>query len=156
PAPAGPVAPPIAGPGARSEAGVPFPTRDELTLAWGDSVLAGLSRRAAVRFQVGRFVSADGGVAVFALPNAVHRDRCEEVRLEAEAALSAHFGRKVPLRLVVEGQAPPPAAAVSAEPPAEPDDEVVDWRELQDAPPGLASPLDHVMQAFEGAEVVEE
>ncbi|HWC12499.1 MAG TPA: hypothetical protein VG455_14910, partial [Acidimicrobiales bacterium] len=139
----------------------PFPTRDELTLAWGDSVLGGLSRRAAVRFQVGRFVSADDGVAVFALPNAVHRDRCEEVRPEAEAALSAHFGRRVPLRLAVEGQAAPagPATttATGAEPPpAEPEEEVVDWRDLQDAPPGLASPLDHVMQAFEGAEVVEE
>ena len=137
----------------------PFPTRDELTLAWGDSVLGSLGRRAAVRFQLGRFVSADDGVAVFALPNAVHRDRCEEVRLEVESALSSHFGRRVPLRLVVEGEAAPRAS--TSDPVAEPevpeaDEDVVDWRDLEDAPPGLASPLDHVMQAFEGAEVVEE
>ena len=159
PAPSGPVAPSAAA--APAQGDVPFPTRDELTLAWGDSVLGALGRRAAVRFQVGRFVSADGGVAVFALPNAVHRDRCEEVPLEVESALSAHFGRRIPLRLVVEGQAAGPApgpasAATAPEPAAETDNEVVDWRDLEDAPPGLASPLDHVMQAFEGAEVVEE
>jgi hypothetical protein len=96
-------------------------------------------------------------MAVFALPNAVHRDRCHEVRGEAEAALSAHFGRRVPLRLVVEGEAGGSSRPADDEPPAEPDDEVGNWRDLQDAPPGgLASPLDHVMQAFEGAEVVEE
>jgi DNA polymerase-3 subunit gamma/tau len=129
-----------------------FPTRDALTLAWGDHILATLPRRAAVRFQVGRFVAADDGVAVFALPNAVHRDRCEEVRGVAEEALSAHFGRRVPLRLAVEGTAPSPGA--EAAPP--PDDEV-DTNDLRDAPPGeLASPLDHVMRTFEGAQVVEE
>ncbi len=67
----------------------------------------------------------------------------------------------MPLRLVVEGQGTPrgPASpAAEPEPPAEsePHDDAVDWRDLEDAPPGLASPLDHVMQAFEGAKVVEE
>jgi len=106
-----------------------------------------------VRLQVGRFVSAEDGVALFALPNAVHRDRCEEVRTVAEEALSAHFGRPVPLRLTVETTAP---VAAGAEPSPPPDDDV-DVNDLRDAPPGeLASPLDHVMKAFEGAEVVEE
>jgi len=106
-----------------------------------------------VRFQIGRFVSAEGGVAEFALPNAVHRDRCEEVRAEAESALSAHFGLRVPLRLVVEGSPLPAAGADTAPPP----DDDVDLGDLRDAPPGeVASPLDHVMQAFEGAQVVEE
>jgi len=106
-----------------------------------------------VRFQVGRFVSAADGVAVFALPNAVHRDRCEEVRRVAEQALSAHFGRPIPLHLGVEGSAPTPADADAAPPP----DDEVDMNDLRDAPPGeLASPLDHVMRAFEGAQVVEE
>ncbi|HEX2274394.1 MAG TPA: hypothetical protein VHG90_11030, partial [Acidimicrobiales bacterium] len=132
----------------------PFPSRDDFTLAWGDHILGRLSRRAAVRFQVGRFVSADGGVATFALPNAVHRDRCEEARAEVEQALSAHFGRRIPLRLVVDRQptGPPPGASPAPEPP---DD--VDLGDLRDAPPGaLASPLDHVMEAFKGAQVVEE
>jgi hypothetical protein len=35
-------------------------------------------------------------------------------------------------------------------------DDEIDLTDLRDAPPaGLASPVDHVMQAFEGAEVVE-
>ena len=110
-----------------------------------------------MRFQLGRFVAVEDGVAVFTLPNAVHRDRCEEVRREAEEALSAHFGRPVPLRLVVEGRGAAPPAAPAEPPASDPDDDVGDWRDLQDAPAGaLASPLDHVMQAFEGAEVVEE
>ncbi|MGI9023586.1 MAG: hypothetical protein ACR2HV_10230, partial [Acidimicrobiales bacterium] len=130
-----------------------FPSRDALTMAWGDHVLGSLSRRASVRFQGGRFVSAEGGVAEFALPNAVHRDRCEEVRAEAEAALSAHFGRPVPVRLTVDGTPPPTTGAEAVPPP----DHDVDVDDLRDAPAGgLASPLDHVMQAFEGAQVVEE
>ena len=32
----------------------------------------------------------------------------------------------------------------------------IDPDELRDAPPGVTSPVDHVMQAFEGATVVEE
>ena len=146
-------APPPAPAAASAAAGqAPFPSRDALTVAWGDHVLRSLSRRAAVRFQVGRFVSADGEVATFALPNAVHRDRCEEVRAEAETALSTHFGRPVPLRLAVEGSVLPTSS--EAPPPADDD---VDVSDLRDAPPGeVASPLDHVMQAFEGAQVVEE
>jgi len=125
------------------------PTRDELTLAWGDTVLAGLSPRAKSRFRVGRFVDGPGGPPTFALPNSIHRDRCEEVRAEVEQALGAYFGRPVGLGLVTEEEAPAPA------PP--PDDESIDLDDLQDAPSSeLRSPVDHVLQAFEGATVVEE
>ncbi|MDQ3643748.1 MAG: hypothetical protein M3450_20335, partial [Actinomycetota bacterium] len=158
PAPSAPPAPaapppraPAPQPGAAAASEVPFPTRDELTLAWGDKVLLGLSPRAKSRFRVGRFVSSDGGTATFALPNAIHRDRCEEVRVDVEQALAAHFGRPVPLRLVTEDQPASPAAA----PP--PDDEPIDPQDLVDAPAAeLRSPVDHVLSAFEGATVVEE
>ncbi len=147
------VPPPAPSPPASAPAPGTFPSRDALTLAWADHVLGAIPRRAAVRLQVGRFVSADESAAVFALPNAVHRDRCEEVRSVAEEALSAHFGRPVPLRLTVETSGPVPAGAGSAPPP----DDDIDVNDLRDAPPGeLASPLDHVMKAFEGAKVVEE
>jgi DNA polymerase III subunit gamma/tau len=128
-----------------------LPTRDELTLAWGDAVLPSLSGRAKARFGVGRFAAVESGKATFALPNAIHRDRCEEVRVDVERALAAHFGRPVPLRLITEEQAPAPAVA----PP--PEDESIDLDDLQDAPESeLRSPVDHVLQAFEGATVVEE
>src|SRR5204863_156971 len=40
---------------------------------------------------------------------------------------------------------------------AVPEDEVIDVQELREAEPAaVTSPIDHVMQAFEGAEVVEE
>jgi DNA polymerase III subunit gamma/tau len=117
-----------------------------------------LSPRAKSRFRVGRFVASEGDRATFALPNAIHRDRCEEVRADVEAALAAHFGRPVPLRLITED--PPGAggspAAAGASPPA-PDDESIDLDDLQDAPASeLRSPVDHVLSAFEGATVVEE
>src|SRR5690606_37478983 len=45
------------------------PSRDELTLAWGDAVLGVLSKGARAIFSTGRFVEGDGTAAVFALAN---------------------------------------------------------------------------------------
>jgi hypothetical protein len=138
-----------------SVAPAPFPSRDELTLAWGDRVLGELPARARSRFRVGRFSGVEGDAALFAVPDQFHRQRCVEVQPDVEQALSAHFGRPIRLRLVVDG-APTPADAPPPDPPP-PDEDVVEWSDLTDAPPGaVASPLEHVMQAFQGAEVVEE
>jgi len=129
-----------------------FPTRDDLTLAWGDTILPALPSRARARFKAGRFVDVpDPGVAGYALPTPIHRERCAEVQGDVEHALAGHFGRRVPLKLLVE-------AEVGAPTPDEPDDEeLIDPRDLRDAPsPGVTSPVDHVMQAFEGATLVEE
>ncbi|HVF76098.1 MAG TPA: DNA polymerase III subunit gamma/tau [Acidimicrobiales bacterium] len=125
----------------------PMPSRDDLTKAWGDTVLASLPQRAKARFSGGRFVSVEGGAAVFALPNKMHRDRCEEVRPEVEAVLGAHFGMPVRLKLVVEeaaGAAPVPEAP-------EPVEEVVDIDDLRDAPAAVTSPEERLKQAFPGA-----
>jgi DNA polymerase-3 subunit gamma/tau len=133
----------------------PFPTREELTLAWGDRVLSSLQNRARTRFRFGRFSGVEGEVALFALPDRFHRERCLECQPEVEQALSAHFGRPVRLRLVVDSASPAAPAAGDEPPPSE--DEPVSWEELTDAPAGtVASPLEHVLQAFEGAQVVEE
>ena len=149
--PPGTAPPNAAGPAPGSEG--PLPTRDELTLAWGDVVLAALPQRAKVRFGAGHFVGVDDASATFALPNAVHRDRCEECRPEVEQTLASHFGRPVPLRLIVAEAGTPPNADMLSPPP----DDEIDLTELRDAPPaGVASPVDHVMQVFEGAEVVED
>jgi DNA polymerase-3 subunit gamma/tau len=132
----------------------PLPTRDELTLAWGDHVLASLRGSAAkARFAGGRFVAVEDGAAVFGLPNAVHRDRCEECRTDVEAALAAHFGRPVPLRLVVDtGPVAPPADSSSHLPE---DDGPVDVHDLVDAPAETVTGVDRLTQAFPGAQLIE-
>src|SRR5207249_12161333 len=98
-----------------------------------------------------RFVRADDGVAVFALPDEIHRGRAEEKRAEVEAALQAHFGGGIKLKLLVDRptEAPPTASP-------EPDhDPVVDIHELEDAAGPPATPEERLKQAFPGAQEVE-
>ncbi|MEA2422703.1 MAG: polymerase subunit gamma/tau [Thermoleophilaceae bacterium] len=128
-----------------------LPTRDELTLVWGDTLLALLPRGAKPRFAGGRFVAVDERGAHFALPNEPHRRRCEEMRADVERVLAEHFGRPVPLVLEVEGAAPqaPPSVA----------DEVIeieDVHALDDAPPDDRTSIDRLAEAFPGAELFQE
>ncbi len=108
PAPSTPVSDASSPPTPRAEPGTgasTTPSRDELVQVWGDGLLAALPNKARARFRVGRFTDVEGSTAVFALPNEMHRSYCEEVRLEVEAALGAHFGTTVPIRLVVDDEA---------------------------------------------------
>jgi DNA polymerase III subunit gamma/tau len=89
-----------------------LPSVGELQSAWIDAVLPALSGRARARFNAGSF-TAVAEDAEFALPNPIHRDRCEELRPEVEAALATHFGRPVPMRLIVSGDAGAGSAPVS-------------------------------------------
>jgi DNA polymerase-3 subunit gamma/tau len=152
---ADPVPPPVAAPSPSPATAGSFPSRDELTRVWGDQILAALRQRARARFRPGRWVSAADGDVVFALPNAIHRDRCEEVRAEVETALANHFGLPVRLRLVVDDAVTVPVgdSAGRDRPAAAPDDDIQPG-ELTDAPP-LASPEDRIKQAFPGAEEVD-
>lgn len=137
-----------------------MPTRDELTLAWADAVLATLSRKAKTRFQVGRFLAVEGDTAVFGLPNKIHVSKCQEVKGDVEAALAAHFGRPVPLRIVVDEGAPPPdagAPGTATDAGGSSDDAAdIDLSELTDAPDAAGSTIERVAQMFPGAELVEE
>jgi DNA polymerase III subunit gamma/tau len=147
-----------------------LPTRDELTLAWGDAILASLPARARAFFGAGRFVEVSQGAAVFALPNAPHAERCESRRIDVEQALGAYFGRPVPLRLTVDDEPTTPddgpaggalapadrgagdaATARSPEP-----DEDVDLTQLTDATDVASSSVDRVRELFPGAELVDE
>jgi DNA polymerase-3 subunit gamma/tau len=113
PPPSEPVAPPseVSPPAAAAApaAMAPFPSCDQLVQAWGDQVIGRLRPKAKALFQAGRFVGADASQAEFGLPNEIHRNRCEEMRPEVEAALADQFGRPVPLVLVVDGD---PGAAL--------------------------------------------
>ena len=150
---------------------VPFPTRDQLVQDWGDHVIGRLRPKAKALYQAGRFVAADGERAQFGLPNEIHRNRCEDMRAEVEAALADQFGRPVPLVLVVDG-APPPSvptgghhpdapdapAAAPAPPPAARDDDVEDLADF-DADDLEVAEIDNsaearLLQAFPGAEEV--
>ncbi|MDE0804929.1 MAG: hypothetical protein OSA99_16610, partial [Acidimicrobiales bacterium] len=149
------------------------PSAAELTSAWDDAVLAALKPRARALFKPGHFVEGDGRIARFALPNPAHRDQCEPIRDVVAEALSAHFGRKVPLELVVDDAKtrPPSGPSTSAAPttttaPAgtsseSPDvgvveDEAVDLDDLSDAPDATVGGVAQLKDAFPGAELLEE
>ncbi|HEX7443966.1 MAG TPA: hypothetical protein VF320_08775, partial [Acidimicrobiales bacterium] len=103
-------------PSTAPSAAAPFPSRDQLVQAWGDHVIGRLRPKAKALYQAGRFIAADGERAQFGLPNEIHRNRCEDMRSEVEAALADQFGRPVPLVLVVDGMSAPPPAAESGGP----------------------------------------
>lgn len=142
-----------------------FPSRDRLIGEWGDAVLEKLSPRARARFRMGMFLDVAESHVKFALPNSIHRDRCEELRVEVEGVLRAHFGVPVPLTLVVDAAADPsgpthePFAKSST---SEPDDAAVsDDEEIHledtvvDVNASHQTPADRILRAFPGAEVAE-
>jgi hypothetical protein len=138
-----------------------LPSRDEITLAWGDAIISSLPQRAKVRFAGGHWVGVTDGAAVFGLPNQVHASRCEECKGDVEAALASHFGRPVPIRLVVDGDVPDPGDASpsgSRTPrPSAPEpthDESIDLTELTDAHDVTSSGVDRIAAVFPGAELV--
>ena len=153
-APAEPAADPPAAP-APAPGGL---TLAGLEAAW-DEIKAGLPGRAKSRFSGGRFISVDGADIVFGLPNAIHRDRCQECADDVQSAISAHVGSAVALALVVDGDAPPPTAravdrpAPKVEEPVE--DEVIDLDSLTDASADAAGGIDLLTEAFPGAELIE-
>ena len=129
------------------------PSRDQLVQAWGDSILELLPQRARSRYRMGRFVEVDNGMAVFGLPNSIHRDRCEEVRNEVEAVLREHFGVRVPLRLEVESDSSAQAAAAASATMDIPEEEIIDLTQTSVAEPAATtSPEQRLIQAFPGAE----
>ena len=140
--------PPPAQPGSAAPAG-PLPSREALTIAWGDTILPGLRPGVKVYVSAGRFVGVDDA-AIFALPDKGLLSRAEPNRAEVEGALAAHFGRPVPLRLVLDE---PDAPGARPEPPPA-DLSEVDLDDLEDAPVALLSPEQRLLEAFPGAEEV--
>jgi hypothetical protein len=134
------------------------PTRDQLTLVWGDSMLESLPQRARVRWAAGRWADVSDGTAVFELPNQHYVPRCEECKGDVETALATHFGRPVPVRIIVGGDVPDPSTShLSVAPPpsdAPAEESTIDPDELTDAPEAATSGLDRITAAFPGAEIV--
>ena len=183
PAATPPVAAAPASAPSRARAAGAAPTRDDLTLAWGDVLLGKIPRSAKALYTAGRFVSFEDDRAVFALPNAPHMARCEEHRPAIERVLSEHFGRPITLQLVVDEAVPQAARQAAPQPaskplpkktapaptppaptPAEvtpqvdegPGDEEIDIHDLEDAPPDKRTHVDRLTEAFPGAELLPE
>jgi hypothetical protein len=93
---------------------------------------------------------------VYALPDRHLLARSQEVRAEAEAGLTARFGREVPLKLVVDGEGGSQPATQGSSEPTHPGEETDPYEvgDLQDAGPAVASPAQRLLEAFPGAEEV--
>ena len=120
--------------------------------------LAGLSGSARARFATAaRLVEVADGAAVVALPNEPHRQRCEEVRADLEAALSAAVGSAVPVRLVVDEGGPGGSSASPNSARPRPT-----TRRSTSTPSSTPRPLsvkrgaDRLVEAFPGAELIED
>lgn len=144
-----------------------LPTRDELTVAWGDSILDRLKGRSKAIYGMGRFVTVTEQAAIFALENAPTCERAERIRREVEEVLAEHFGCRVPLKLIPEseagayvGSSPGPDAPTmdSADPaagaPPDDDHDVGDISELADAD-DVKTGVDKLTEAFPGAKLIE-
>ena len=138
-----------------------LPSRDELTSAWSEAVLPRLGGLTKAIYAVGHFLDSSGPRAVFAVPNAVHREKAGQKVAEVEAALAAHFGRPVPLELVVDDGAGGSSSATAAPAPRgsaaaqEPEEDVGDIAQLEDAPADDRSAAQRVIETFPGAEIVD-
>jgi DNA polymerase-3 subunit gamma/tau len=85
-----------------------LPDRAALSSAW-DRRRRPVVERRPEPLQHRRFQDVADGAAVLALPSTIMRDLCDERRPELEAALAAHFGRPVPVRLVVDADTGAPS-----------------------------------------------
>jgi DNA polymerase III subunit gamma/tau len=137
------------------------------------------SRMTRAMYNAGRLVSVSETTAVFALPNEMTAQRCRDKSAEVIAALAQVLGRPITLELITEAgpsgvpddpegiparpsESPASAARTAMANPAPksgpgrslpgPDD-AVDLSELSDAPE--VSPIDAIMNAFPGTQIVE-
>ena len=124
-----------------------LPSRDDLTKAWSDAVLAKLRVPTKAKFSGGRFLTVESDHAVYAVPSYL-LEKATEVKGDVEKALGEHFGVPVPLKVVLDPGGAPPAADAPEEP--------VDLDALTDAPPDNRTGIDHLNAAFGDVEVVED
>lgn len=132
---------------------------ERVTELWAD--LPGLSGLTKGMFAAGTVQSVEGDEVVVAVPNEVHRQKCEQKKADVEAALSSALGTPVRLRLVADGGGASAAPGGSGGPRREPVDEtfedlgVEDVSELPDAPDAAIGGVDALTEAFPGATFVE-
>jgi len=158
-APTTPIPPVPAGSGS-------MPSLETLSAMWSASLLGALSQRARPRYSAGRWLAVEGNEATLGLPNAPHAARCEELRAEVEASLTASFGTPITIRLTVDSAAIDPGdrrAMASGRSPsatrAEEPEEILDREAidaLDDATNIASTGIDRISAIFPGAELVDE
>lgn len=126
-------------------------------MAWGDRILPSLRPAVKVYVATGRFLPSEPGAAVYAVADRGLLSRAEPGRAEVEAALAAHFGRRVPLKLVLDDQPGPADAGAQPDPAPAPEEDpaAYEWAEMEEAPAAVVSPEQRLLDAFPGAEEVD-
>ena len=141
----------------RDEVDASLPSRDEMVIAWADAILADLPNRARIRFQAGRFIANDAHNVVFALPDQIQLNRCEEVRDSVDDALRQHFGRPVPMRLAIDDEStatPPDLQPAPSAPAASDHGETIDPGVPINEEAATQEAISNLMAAFPDSELV--
>jgi DNA polymerase III subunit gamma/tau len=138
---------------------------EQAVARWSSDVVPTLKPLVRAIYSVPRVLGVRDGVLTLAVPNDTHRSKCEQFRADAETALVAVVGARVPLAFVIDathddepprGAVTASAAAPAAPAPVEADDDV-DLDDLVDVPPeSVVSPIDRLAQAFPGSEMIDE
>ena len=85
----------------------PLPSRDEMTVAWGNEIFNSLSPPLKRRFSIARFLESQDNAVRLAIPAAAVASITAEQHQEVEAKLAEHFGYRVAVLLAEDDRSNP-------------------------------------------------
>ena len=106
----------------------PLPSRDEMTVAWGNEIFDTLSPPLKRRFSVARFLESQGDAVHLAMSAAAVSSITAEQHQEVEARLAEHFGYRVAVHLTEDDHSTP----------APPDPDALISKNAANVSPGIA------------------
>ena len=133
------------------------PVGQDLSLAhvsevWQEKVLPGISAKARARFQAAKVKDVPNGRVQLELPNATHKERCEQLKGDIEKALSSHLGGDVSVELLSVDE----SQSAKVDVPETRIEEVVDPSEFEGGTDTGPTSVERVLEAFPGAVASEE
>ena len=133
------------------------PVGQDLSLAhvsevWQEKVLPGISAKARARFQAAKVKDVPDGRVQLELPNATHKERCEQLKGDIEKALSSHLGGDVSVELLSVDE----SQSAKVDVPETRIEEVVDPSEFEGGTDTGPTSVERVLEAFPGAVASEE
>ncbi|MAP97286.1 MAG: DNA polymerase III, subunit gamma and tau [Acidimicrobiaceae bacterium] len=133
------------------------PVGQDLSLAhvsevWQEKVLPGISAKARARFQAAKVKDVPNGRVQLELPNATHKERCEQLKGDIEKALSSHLGGDVSVELLSVDE----SQSAEVDVPETRIEEVVDPSEFEGGIDTGPTSVERVLEAFPGAVASEE